>query len=121
MFLDQNISDRTIRRKTVRFAYIPKKFDISHNFFWFKRYEKSVLCTTQDNCFCFWEFDCSFISIKSTIFLELNFQTKTSVFENSNSIPQLYFFNEKKGSIKLINISVRKYIIFQFTFLGYKI
>lgn len=118
-FLDQIFTDQTIRRKIVRFAYIPKKFEISKNFFWINRSDKSYLCTFQDNCFTFWELDCSFSSIKSTIFLELNFQSRTSVFENSNLISQLYFLNEKECVIKLLSISVTNITILFYTFLGF--
>ena len=105
-YLDQSISENPIKRKLVKFAYIPKKFDSSSQFFWIGDVKSPVLCIVQDFYFYFWEFDCSLASIRAIIKLELTFQTKVSAFENPKSSRSLYFMNEKDACINLINIQV---------------
>lgn len=105
-YLDRNISDNPTKRKFVKFAYVPKKFDASSQFFWIGDVRKPVLCIVQDFYFYFWEFDCSLASIRAIIKLELTFQSKVSAFENPKEAQSLYFMNEKDGYIKLIDIEV---------------
>ena len=90
----------------MRFTYIPKKTDNPNRFFWLKISGKSVLCTIQRNCFYFWNFDCSFACIKSSIINELIFNDKILILENSISDSYLYLFNEKNSFIQSIEIKV---------------
>ena len=108
--LDSNFLDKSDRTKIVRFAYVPKKFDKSDQFFWLRVAGNSILCTAQNNYFYFWEFNCSAASIKSAIILELCFDSKVAVLENNiqSLSSHLYFLNEKESYLKSLNIIVKQ-------------